>query len=288
MIAETECGLYRCGSSACLTSCETRDDCIPGAQCVSEACEPATAPVCIDDHTTLEPNGVASACGGYPCDVETGACATSCAADDDCVGEGTLCRGGQCIPAVKIRRVGLYDPEACSCRNVGAGSTGRTALACWLVAVLVLVRRSRRPRTASISLAGVVVVALLACGDPQEELPADEVCVDVGYSIANRTESCTDDPELASERWSHYEERFDCNVGKVTDEIRELYVCPVELLRMDCELFLDYGDDLDGLLSSIPECTRVVKRKDGTLLSPSELDAGVDAADADPQDGGAK
>ncbi len=106
--------------------------------------------------------------------------------------------------------------------------------------------------------------ALLACGSPWEELPANEVCHDVGLSIASRTETCTGDAELASRRWDAYEADYRCAVTSVDDEIRTHYVCPVELLRMDCDEFNAFGDDLDALLASIPECTQVVIRKDGS------------------------
>lgn len=287
--ATTECGLFLCGNDGCLTACDSAADCVPGAECASGSCRPASGPKCLDEHTTLAPNGVASRCEPYPCDSDAGACATSCSVDSDCVGEQARCRSGRCVAAADIRRVGLYDPEACSCRSVGAGAPRSVALACLLLVGLALARRRQRRATPPAVSGLVVLAALLACGDPQDELPASEVCDDVGYSIANRTEACSDDRDLASERWAHYDERFACNVGQVTEEIRELYVCPVELLRMDCETFLAYGDDLDALLSSVPECTRVVKRKDGSLLLPSDLDAGADAAAAEHTlDGGAQ
>ena len=35
---ETDCGLYVCGVSECLTSCESDDDCVSGARCVGSSC----------------------------------------------------------------------------------------------------------------------------------------------------------------------------------------------------------------------------------------------------------
>ncbi|MBX3126285.1 MAG: hypothetical protein KF718_06190 [Polyangiaceae bacterium] len=279
--ATTDCGYYRCIGSSCLTTCSGQADCVTGTLCEGGQCVLRTKPTCWNDDVSLAPDGIGTNCAPYRCDAESGACATSCTADDECR-YGAECMTGRCVDFGTVRRVGLYDPETCTCEAPGGrGRSGAMVVPLLALVLFGLRRRSRSGRATSVSLA-LVLAALLACGSPWEELPPDEVCKDVGLSIASRTEACSKDPELASARWDAYESRYRCAVKKVDDSIRLHYVCPVEVMRMDCDMLLGFGDDLDAMLASIPECLAVVMHADGTpLVEPA--DGGVDAAVGDAE-----
>lgn len=290
----TDCGLFRCDAGACRTDCQDDDDCVTGAICSAGTCTLRSKPYCFNEFVSVAPNGIGTGCAPHLCDMAAGSCAVTCRVDQDCV-PGARCTGEKCFDPRGVRQVDLFDPGNCSCRTPGRGGSapgGALVLVLLTLAPLRRLRRARsnpraRGRSDLLSPGLLLLGALLACGSPWEELPADEVCKDVGFSIASRTETCTEDAELASRRWDSYETDYRCAVTRVDDRIRTHYVCPVELLRLDCETFNAFGDDLDALLSSIPECTEVVKRKDGSSLSPATDGGDAGSEDAnDPADSG--
>lgn len=131
-----------------------------------------------------------------------------------------------------------------------------------------------------------VLGALLACGGAPEDLTPQDLCDDVGFSIANVVERCTGDYELANDRFDQYEKLYDCRVKSVTHpEMREYYVCPVALRDLTCEQVAQFGDDLDLWFQAVPICVEVVQHADGTPIDPPDAasDAGADAGPLDAE-----
>ncbi len=119
----------------------------------------------------------------------------------------------------------------------------------------------------------------LVSGCTFEELPSDEVCRDVGYSIANRVLVCTGDRELSEQRYDEYLRSYSCRVFPANrDRIEDYYACPVAVRRVSCEVVTT---DLDAWLAPLPHCGDILEHADGTPLQGDAVDAGADA-DAEP------
>ena len=101
---------------------------------------------------------------------------------------------------------------------------------------------------------------LLACATAIE---ADDLCQEVGYAIASRTQTCTGDADAAEARYTRFEEDYTCvevdpsDTGGVRAE--DLYACPLAIRNLACELVDDYGDDLDAWLGASPVCALLVE-----------------------------
>ena len=128
-------------------------------------------------------------------------------------------------------------------------------------------------------------------GCTYEELPSDEVCRDVGYSIANRVMVCTGDRDLTSHRYDVFQSGYACRVFPANrNRIEEYYACPVEARKVACEVVIAAGDDLDAWLSPLPYCADILEHADGTPLEGAPdagapdagaMEAGVDDAGGD-------
>ena len=58
----------------------------------------------------------------------------------------------------------------------------------------------------------LVALGIAGC-NPIEELPPDQVCKDVGYSIANRTQDCTGDLDLTRARLNQLQASYNYHVA---------------------------------------------------------------------------
>lgn len=124
----------------------------------------------------------------------------------------------------------------------------------------------------------LVLAALLACAI--EDAKPEEVCNDVGYSIASRTLDCTGDTELANRRYERYSKRYECLVRRPDREpIDEYYRCVVHVGSLSCADVKRFGDDLDRWLDGSPACPAFLRG--GTLGTASpRADAGAEESDA--------
>jgi hypothetical protein len=109
---------------------------------------------------------------------------------------------------------------------------------------------------------------LAAC---TRSLPEDQLCKEIGYAIAGRTEECTGDRELASARFEAFEERYTCAPfdpepkGEDTESPiapEDLFHCPLAIRNLPCELVEQYGDDLSAYLTASPICATIIEEED--------------------------
>ncbi len=243
--------------------------------CSDDACVPRQ-PTCKDSTTLVTSNLTEVDCTPSAC--VDGACGDGiCTSDSDCSAgwvcdqtEGA-CKGGPSLTG--FTRVEIDD--GCSCRTPGSSDVGGNA-AIGVVAVAMLAA-CRRSGSVGWALA-MVVGALLACGT-YEDLTADELCKDVGYSLSNRMLQCTDDAERAVKVFHEYEKRFRCRVKRVNETIEAYYQCPVALRSADCDALVN--GDLEDVLARYPICRLVVGRASGEPI-PTPADAGGPP----PSDGG--
>ncbi|MFO0553600.1 MAG: kelch repeat-containing protein [Polyangiaceae bacterium] len=144
------CSPFACGDTACLSSCDTDDECATGFHCEDHAC---VAGKC-DGSQATTPEGDVIDCSPYTCQPD-GSCRTSCADVTDCA-EPFACNSQlHCVA-----RPPPSDTTSCACRAAGtevgsrAGSRMLTLLGLVLAATTIA---RRRRRTAPLVSAGVVV-----------------------------------------------------------------------------------------------------------------------------------
>jgi len=119
---ETECGLYACGATECLSSCTDDDDCAQGAVCVSGSCVIEDADAGVD--------------GGD--DDDAGSDAGSDAGANPSDDAGNEDEGGA------LASEDTSSDGGCSCRAVGGN--GASNHAAWMglgLAALAMTRRRR-------------------------------------------------------------------------------------------------------------------------------------------------
>ncbi len=102
-----------------------------------------------------------------------------------------------------------------------------------------------------------LVCALTACA---RDLPDDQACTEVGYSIAARAEQCTGDAALGESLYEAYEAQTTCALDAIpadsplaNDQLLT-YECALVTRNLACELASEYGDDLAAWLGSSPSC----------------------------------
>lgn len=108
-------------------------------------------------------------------------------------------------------------------------------------------------------LAAFVVSLLLTCKG-YEELEPDDVCQETGFSIANRTLTCTDDTELGNERYERFRDQYRC-IAKLDVNDGALFDCAISLRKLSCADVEKFGDDLDAWLAYGNGCDLVVENK---------------------------
>lgn len=99
------------------------------------------------------------------------------------------------------------------------------------------------------------VVALLgqtmpACATP-EPLTPDEICDDARRGIALRTQSCTQDIDLANQRYDLAKARLTCNPQLRVE--KSAYDCSSVILATSCDDVAKHGDDMNAWTAS-PAC----------------------------------
>jgi len=126
---------------------------------------------------------------------------------------------------------------------------------------------------------------LVACTS-LEGMQADQPCLEAGYAIASRTFDCTEDGDLANERYERFVDEMACiphpleeEEGGKTNPQKDLFHCAYVIRTLSCEDADAFGDELDAWLSVSPACNLVVTYGDGTPLPPFD---GFTAYDPDP------
>jgi hypothetical protein len=142
------CGAYRCGASACLTSCASDADCSGANVCTGGVCGPAPKRCSADRSGVIDASGEVKSCAPYLC--SAGDCPMLCVTSNDCAA-GATCdvtsracvvdagsQGGGCATGV--------GPSSSS--SSSSSSTGRSAIVGLAATWLICVRRRRRARGA--------------------------------------------------------------------------------------------------------------------------------------------
>lgn len=106
------------------------------------------------------------------------------------------------------------------------------------------------------------MILLLLVGCPTE-IAADDICKEVGYAIAGRTQECTGDGALAEARYVSFSEDYACIASQGRDTAlyptEDLYACPLAIRNLACELVDSYGDDTRAWLRASPFCALIVE-----------------------------
>lgn len=137
-----------------------------------------------------------------------------------------------------------------------------------------MMRLCRGP-TSGVLRTTIAALALVWWGcNPNQPLPPDRVCEEVGYSIANRTVSCEQGHEKAVARYDKFQADYSCVAGSNEEEaVSSFYTCPVNIRKISCEQVELFGDDLDLWLSVDEVCGEFLVHKDGSPVIPKEAGA---------------
>lgn len=121
-------------------------------------------------------------------------------------------------------------------------------------------------------------MAAVACGQPYEAFPLDQVCRDAGYAIAARTLDCEGDTSLAQQRYDRFNRDYRCGVTSLErDPVDVYYHCTSQISGASCEQIRSFGDDLGKYLSLSPTCAQFLQ---GPGLSQGAAGAGGEAGAA--------
>lgn len=141
-------------------------------------------------------------------------------------------------------------------------------------------RSLQREWMTALASIGLVLAAVLACSG-YEEIEPSEVCKEAGYSISNRTLTCTNDAELANGRYRRLMNEFQC-IAKAPPppaepgqeplpgaSYEQQLACAQNIFDMTCEEVIAAGDNLGAYLA-----------KDGCSLIFTNVgpDGGLDVA----------
>jgi len=128
------------------------------------------------------------------------------------------------------------------------------------------------------------VTLVWACSVSLEEMPNDEPCTSVGYSIASRTLACTGDEALANERFEAFRKEFTCNAWTYDPEAGNAsgpFACSRDVNQLWCDRFTTCASDLHCLLREVDACLTLLTPADGQGWHEETWDAG----DADGSSG---
>jgi hypothetical protein len=135
-----ECDHLACqDESTCKESCDDRNDCLAGYNCIEGRCEARA--VCASHDHSQPAEGLAIDCTPYACDDETGVCHTECSEPEDCSGGNTCFPDHQCKPPEAAPQA--QGDESCSCSLPGRRATGLGHAAFLALLAAALFRRRR-------------------------------------------------------------------------------------------------------------------------------------------------
>ncbi len=142
---------------------------------------------------------------------------------------------------------------------------------------------------------GAASLAALGACTAHDALPADEVCRDVGYAMANRIFECTGDHDRANAAYDRLDSKLDCLVrskygkGEIgervlqtdagTLDVRGAYGCVSAVREVPCKTARALEKDPAAWLGSAsPTCAQLFATKSGQPLPEG---GGVDAGGGD-------
>jgi len=132
---------------------------------------------------------------------------------------------------------------------------------------------NRRPPTRSIALGCAALITFAACDAP---LPGDEVCRDIGYSIANRVFECNGDPIDANAQYSKFIDSHPCLLNAGSMPSADHYKCSQGIMAFSCDQAKRYGTDYDTWLANAgPGCALVYAAVGGGALPAAEPPPGT-------------
>ena len=261
-----------CGGLGCRVLASGKGVC---AQCDATVACPGTGELCED--------GVCRR-GGF-----TGP--TGCLSDPDCGSADLVCVAGACTPR-QASAFASIEPlpldESCGCRVPGAPREPALPASSLAMVCLGLVglRRRLRARGRCRLLTGAIVVVLgavtlaalgaSACS-PQEDLPANQACLDTSIALSAAVLACTDDYDAARRVGNGFEGKYRCNATDVSKAPR-YYRCPADLRALPCADVKAAGEDYDQFLGRSNACRLLFSRPDGSALPPVASSSGGDGA----------
>lgn len=125
--------------------------------------------------------------------------------------------------------------------------------------------------------------AFLALHGCSAQLPGDEACRDVGYSIANKVFECTGDVGKANEAYERFMDGHTCLLKEEGTPSATQFKCSEEILLLTCDQVAAYGDNYDRwMANAAAECGEVYLASDGGVLGEAEppIEAGAEGGDA--------
>lgn len=251
-----------CGGAGCVVLASGKGVC---AQCSAAIACPTEGQSCVDGK----------------CVVVSAPPPAGCQVDADCNRADLRCVAGSCqAPVANGKRdFSSIEPlpldESCGCRLPGAGGgieglpAGFFATLC---AGLVLLRRKKRWR-ARVFVAGALAaslgagtIALGACS-PQEDLPANQACIDTPIALSAVVLACTGDYDAARRVGNGFEGKYQCQATDVADTPR-YYRCPADLRALPCADVKTANGDYEQLLGRSAACRLLFTRPDGSEIPP--------------------
>lgn len=144
---ESPCGLYKCVTTACPTSCGADAECIAGYVCIHNQCVDNTWSCMPDGHTARDLVGTFKNCKNYACNEEfinqVDDCPNSCGVKEDCV-PGLECIDNACVAPADTPQ-SLDPTESGSC-TVSTSTRGRTTIEAVLLNLALCFAFARRRR----------------------------------------------------------------------------------------------------------------------------------------------
>ena len=117
----------------------------------------------------------------------------------------------------------------------------------------------------------MILLSLLGCTNLEPVSPTAP-CEEAGYAIARRTFECTDDGDLANDRYLAFDAAYTCadvewdlqpDTGiiytKAPGNEVDYYHCAFAIGELACELVESYGDDFSQWLSASPACDLILE-----------------------------
>ncbi|NUP06334.1 MAG: PEGA domain-containing protein [Polyangiaceae bacterium] len=154
------CDPFACGPEACLTACETDDECATGFHCDEGAC---VAGQC-DGSLATTPDGEVVDCSPYTCQPD-GSCRTSCADVSDCTDPFACNFEGRCVA-----RPPADEPSSCDCKMASRSGRGDTT---WILSFFAVAAIAIRRRRFAAGLSAALAAIGLFSPKPAEAQPKD-------------------------------------------------------------------------------------------------------------------
>lgn len=113
-----------------------------------------------------------------------------------------------------------------------------------------------------------LLIAASACTGITD-MPADEPCKNVAYTVASRTQACLGDGALANARYGRFRDAYTCTV---TSPEESDFRCADAVNGTTCDAVVANGEAWDRWLLASPACGDIFRHKDGTPAFPEAGD----------------